>query len=763
MRIGDSVPRPDALSKVRGIEKYATDYYSGAKSGGFLWAGVKRAGVPHGLITSLDCSSASRIPGVVAVLTHQDINGTNRQGIVRQDQPVLADERVRHAGDGLALVLAETKEALKTALASIDAVIEPLPGLFSIEEALSEDAPLLHPGNPTGNVVKEVRVVKGKGEAAFEECDVIADFSFVTPRQEHAYLETEAGWAFMDAESTIVMVASTQTPFRDRFEVGHALGLDPEKIRIIAPYLGGAFGGKDGVTVQALLALAALHSDGRPVKVWWDREESFLAGVKRLPASMKYRLGARRDGTMVALSCHLYFEGGAYANLSGEIMTLAAEHAGGPYRIPNTFIHGCSVYTNNGLGGPFRGFGVPQVTAAMEQTVDILAERLGMDPIELRLKNALVRGDENCVGVAMVHSTSLRECIEKIKAHDLWQQREAWKSSAPAFKRRGVGVACLLHAMGYPKDVPDRAGAKIELTPEGRTLVSTGVVDMGQGNGSTYLQMAGNILNQNEDNLELRLPDTFLTLPCGSASASRCTYVFGNALIEAANALKELILEKAAVLLQIDRSDARLEPGFVVSIIDGRKVSLAQVAAACSDPERVISRIFTSPTAKEDSSIIYLGPHVLYSYGAHLVRLEADELTGQVEIEEYLAVTDGGRVLNPQMYEQQIQGSIAQGMGHALTERFVLEDGCIATPNFATYTIPTAVDIPDLISVPVEIEEETGPFGMKGIGEIAINGPVAVIGNALHDALGLRFDTAPFTGEKILEGIARKESGRVKA
>lgn len=758
MKIGDSVPRPDAVTKVKGIEKYAADYYSGTDGGTPLWAGVKRAGVPHGLIKSLNVAAASKAPGVVTVLTHRDITGTNRQGVVKQDQPVLADEKVRHRGEGLALVLAKTKEAVKTALDLIDVVIEPLPGLFTIEDALSEDAPLLHADSPTGNIIKEVTVVKGKGEAAFEECDIIVDFSFTTPRQEHAYLETEAGWAFMDSDGTIVMVASTQTPFRDRLEVGHALGLNPEQIRIVAPYLGGAFGGKDGVTVQAFLALAVLHSNGRPVKMWWDREESFLAGVKRLPAAMKFRLGAQSDGTMVALSSHLFFEGGAYANLSGEIMTLAAEHAGGPYRIPHTFIHGCSVYTNNGLGGPFRGFGVPQVTAAMEQTVDILAERLKMDPIELRLKNSLTRGDENCLGVAMVHSTSVRECLHKLRAHEMWQQREAWKSTGPVFKRRGVGVACLLHAMGYPKDVPDRAGAKVELTPEGKIRVCTGVVDMGQGNGSTYLQIAGSILNQNEDDLELRLPDTSLALPCGSASASRCTYVFGNALVEAVKDLKEVILAKTAVLLQTDKNGITLEPGFARLKVNGQRVSLARVAAACTNEERVVTRTFTSPTAKEDSSIIYLGPHLLYSYGAHLVRLEVDELTGEVEIKDYLAVTDGGRVLNPQIYEQQIQGSIAQGIGHALTERFVLEDGRIVTPNLATYTIPTSVDIPDLRNAPVEVEEETGPFGMKGIGEIAINGPVPAIANALHDALGVRFDSAPFTGETILKGIVENQT-----
>ena len=759
MRIGKSTPRLDAQRKVAGLEKYAADYYRDTDAGDFLWAGVRRAGIAHGVVKSIDTAKARAVPGVMAVLTHNDIKGPNRQGVVKQDQPVLADTKVRHAGEAMALVVAETKTALQEALRLIEVTIDPLPGIFSLEEAPTNNAVPVHEENPGGNILREMTVVKGRGEAGFDECDVVVEMSFTTPRQEHAYLETEAGWARMGADGTLLIVASTQTPFRDRFEVGHALGLDPEKIRIKAPHLGGAFGGKDGVTVQAFLALAALRSNNRPVKMWWDREESFLAGVKRLPATMEYRLGAKSDGTMTALSCRLLFESGAYANLTGEIMTLGVEHAGGPYRIPHTSIYGCAVYTNNGLGGPFRGFGVPQVTAAMEQIVDCLADRLAMDPLSLRLKNALVRGDENCVGVAMVQSTNVKACLDTLQRHHFWQEKETWKASAGPFKRRGTGIACLFHAMGYPKDVPDRAGAKIELTPEGTIRVSTGVVDMGQGNSSTYLQIAGEILNQDKEGLELVLPDTARTLPCGSASASRCTYVFGNALVEAATTLRGFILSKAAAILQAAEHELTLEPGRVCHKGTGRKIPLSQVASSLSDQERAITTTFTSPTAKEDSSLIYMGPHLLYSYAAHLVRVEVDELTGQVQVKDYLAITDGGAVLNPQVYEQQIQGSIAQGLGYALTERFVLEEGHMLTPNLATYTIPTACDIPDMTSFAIEEPEETGPFGMKGIGEIGINGPIPAIANALRDAIGIRLDAAPFTGEAVLEAMARQKAG----
>jgi CO/xanthine dehydrogenase Mo-binding subunit len=754
MNIGTSHPRYDGLNKVTGKEKYAVDYYEDRQGEKCLWLGVKRSAIAPGFIRSLDTSEAAVITGVVIILTHKDIGGANRQGVIRQDQPILAEDRVLFVGEPLALVMAETKGALKSALDAIKVVIDPYPGIYSIKEALAPGAALVHEKNPSGNIVKEVTVTKGRGEEGFDECDVVVDFSFSTPRQEHAYLETEAGWACMENDGTLLIVASTQTPFRDRFEIGHSLGLDPERIHIIAPYLGGAFGGKDGVTVQSYLALGAMHSMGKPVKMWWDREESFLSGVKRLPAEMTFRLGASSDGSMKALSCRLFFDSGAYANLSGEIMTLAIEHGAGPYRIPHTFLYGASVYTHNSLGGPFRGFGVPQVSAGIEQVVQMLAEKLDMDPIELRLKNAIVTGDENGIGVAMIRSTHVVECLNAAHDHELWRTREAWKKDAPVLKRRGIGTACLLHAMGYPKDVPDRAGAKIELTKTGTLRLSVGVVDMGQGNASIFMQMAADLLNQDEEHLELILPDTERTLPCGSASASRCVYVFGNALIEASRTLKSLILHKAASLFHTrELYDLILEPGFVRQKTSGRTIPFARIAALCTDDERIVTSVFTSSTAKEDSRLIYMGPHLLYSYAAHVVRIEVDELTGAVEVKDYAAFTDGGKVLNPQMYDQQIQGSIAQGIGYTLLEDFVLDQGRILTPNLATYTIPTSCDIPDMTSIPIEETEQTGPFGMKGVGEIAINGPMPAIANALADALGMRLHGAPFTAEKILMGL----------
>jgi len=747
------MPRPDAWTKVAGLEKYAADYYSRD----FLWAGVKRSDLAHAGLERIDGEVARRIPGVAAVLTHKDVPGPNRQGIVRKDQPVLADEKVRRIGDPLVLVLAESKDALRRALGSLTVCLKPLPAVFSPEAALQKNAPRIHKECP-GNVLSEVLVEKGNASTGLDACDVVVEGFFELPRQAHAYLETEAGWACTGSDGRLTIVASTQSPHRDRTEVAAALGLKPEQIRVVAPYLGGAFGGKDGVTVQALLGLAALYANGRAVKMWWDREESFLAGVKRVPAKVTLRLGAMADGTLHALACRILMDAGAYDHLGGEILALAAEHAGGAYRIPHVKIFGQSVYTNNPPGGPFRGFGVPQVTAAIEQMMDQLADKLGLCPLEIRLKNALRRNDRNAVGVTLVNSTGAVECLQRIIPHPLWRNRKAWKESAGRFKQRGTGIALLWHGAGYGPLVPDVGSAKIELTPEGRFKIDAAVADMGQGNAGTFLQMAGNLLNQDSDKLELVLPDTDLTLPSGSSSASRTTYTYANALIKAVNQLKQRLLEKAAASLSI-RTEAELSlfPGGVRHLPTGREISLPDLARGMTLPERIGADFWQAPVAAETiraelKSAVGL-PHIIFAFAAHLARVEVDRLTGSIRVADYLAVTDGGKVINPQVFDQQIQGGIAQGLGYALYEDYQVENGQGKTPSLATYILPTAMDVPDMESIALPLYEDTGPFGMKGVGEIPINGPLPAVANALADACGIRIFRGPLTPERVLAAI----------
>ena len=749
--VGCSFPRFDAWSKVRGEEKYAADVFAPD----MLWAGAKRAGIAHGRILAVHTADAESVPGVFRVLTRKDVPGTNRQGIVHKDQPVLAGEKIRHCGEPVALVLAESREALKQALSRIRLNVDTLPGIFDPEAALEPGAPLIH---EAGNTLLSAKIQKGDPAKAFPDCDIIIENCFEVPFQEHAFLETENGIARQNPDGTLVMTVSTQAPFRDRMEIGHALGLDFSAIRIISPYLGGGFGGKDGATVQCLLALAAMNADGRPVKMWWDREESFIAGYKRHAARLYYKLGAGADGTLKSLECWLYYDTGAYAHLGGEVLELGMEHAGGPYRIPHVLIQGWSVYTNNPVAGAMRGFGVSQVAFAIEQMMNLLAEKLGMDPLELRLKNALQRGDRNSSGVTQVHSTGITSCLKTIEQHPLWQSRADWKARSGRFKRRGVGVCAVFNAMGYGRGLPDSAIAKVELTQEGRIRVYCGVSDMGQGNASAFVQIAGDILCQDTEHLELILPDTARTHPCGSSSAGRTTYTYGNALIRACHQLKEKLAHRASLVLNLDEPTGMvLLPGRVRHLPSGREVFFSSLGAMLPDSDRMAidQHVMTvSSDGNLNAAGFFIGfPHVLFSYSAHLAGIEIDELTGGISVLFYLAVTDAGRIINPQGVEQQVQGAVAQGLGYALCEDVRLRDGRILNPSLTDYIIPTALDIPDVASLTVETVESTGPFGMKGMGEVGMNGPLPVVAGAVLDAAGVWCNHAPVTAERILKAL----------
>lgn len=753
--IGKSFARPDAAAKVTGAEKYAVDCYAED----LLWAGVKRAGVASGRIRQIHIEAAQKLDGVVAVLTGRDVPGTNRQGIIHKDQPVLVTDKIRYAGDAVALVIARDKSTLKKAVDLIGVDIDPLPGIFTIDEALDPAAPRIHEDHPGGNILLQATVRKGDAQSALSDCAVVLEETFFVPMQAHAFLETENGLAWQEKDGRIVIIASTQAPFRDRWEIGHALGMDMDRLRIVCPYLGGAFGGKDGATVQCFLTLAAMHANGRRVKIWWDREENLEAGYKRHAVRMHYRLGAGTDGTLQALHCRLYYDTGAYAHLGGEVMALGMEHAGGPYRIPNTLVEGWCLYTNNAIAGAMRGFGVAQVTFAMESLMDILAAKLKMDPLALRRKNALTRGDSNTSGVTMTQSTGMADCLATLADHPLWRGRKRWKQEAGPFKKRGVGISSAFNAMGYGRGLPDSAIAKIELTEEGRIRVYNGVTDMGQGNATAFVQIAGQILCQESSRIELVQPDTDRTLPSGSASAGRTTYTYGNALIKAAEALRGKILSRASLGLLADTLDhLDLLPGRVRDLQSGKEIPLEMIAHRMTAEDRVCISQFLMPVARDGldtgKEFVIGFPHLIFSHAAHLAAIEVDELTGAVEVIAYAAATEAGRVLNPQTFTQQVQGAIAQGIGYALFEEVVSRQGKILTPDFTTYHIPGAKDVPDIDLGIVETWEPSGPYGMKGVGEVGTNGPLPAIANALYDACGIRLTRSPLSPQRVLAALA---------
>jgi len=750
--IGRRSRRFDALDKAQGKERFASDEYPD----NLVWAGALRAGVPHGTIDHLDTTQAEAMDGVIRVLTRKDVPGTNRQGFVYWDMPVLCGDKVRHAGDAVALVVAESRQTLNAALKAIQVTITPLPVIDTLDAALAPGAAQVH-DIENGNELKSATISKGDAATAMAECECVIEETFFTPSQEHAYIETENGVARMDEDGTLHMTVSTQAPFRDRFEIAKALGMAPERIHVTNPYLGGGFGGKDGATVQCLLGLAAMHSDGRPVKMWWSREESLLAGYKRHAARMHFKVGAKKDGTVHAIQCELDYDTGAYAHLGVEIMALGLEHAGGPYRVENMEAKGRCIYTNNPIAGAFRGFGVAQVCFAFEGMMDRLAGALHMDPMELRIKNALIRGDRNCSGVTMTTSTGMEECLLRLRDHDFWKTRKQWQDEAPPFKRRGVGISAVFNGMGYGRGLADYAIAKIRLTPEGLIRVYNGVSDMGQGNASTFVQMAGEILCQREEHMELVQPDTDRTHPSGSSSAGRTTYTYGKALIKACEALRDKLFNRASLMLLVDDgSGFAMIPGGVRHLPTGRDIPLSALSAMMHPDDRLCIAEELMPVTPEmpiGGETFKLGfPHLIYPYAAHLARVEVDEITGKPTVVDYVAFTDGGRVLNPQNFEQQVQGAIGQGLGFALSEDVKTKSGHLRSTDLCTYVIPSAPDLPDIESHAVETIEHSGPFGMKGIGEVGLNGPLPAVASALI-AAGLPMNRAPLTAERVLAAM----------
>lgn len=750
--IGTILPRADGPNKVSGREKYAADLYPER----MLWAGIKTSDYAHALIRNIDTSQALQIPGVKAILTHKDVKGSNRVGVPEGDQPVLADDKVCYKGDAVALVLAESREILHEAAERIKVEYLALPAVFDPELAMLPDAPVLHEKRADKNILLSGILERGAGQGAFDDCYAVVEAEFKLPGQEHAYLETETGVAWLNEEGILEMVASTQTPFRDRMELAHALGIELEKIKVSAPYLGGGFGGKDGITVQAYLGLAALNSQGRAVKMWNTREASFISSTKRHPARLHYRLGCKADGSLHALSCRIVLDTGAYANLGGPILEMVMEHAAGVYRVENVYVEAISVYTNNPVSGAFRGFGATQALAAVEQTVDMLAARIGMDPLEFRIKNAVNRGQEIGTGVLMSNSTGIGACLKTVQEHLLWVKKQEWENNAPAFKRRAVGVAAGLQGTGYGPIIADIANAKLELLLDGRFRIYSGVADMGQGNNATNIQVAGEALNQSANAFELRQPDTANSLPSGSSAASRTTYSFAKALLGACRLMEERILIRSCNMgLGYYKEDLLLLPGKVRHLPSSKDIPLAAIAATMTEGERICIYAYKAPVVKNRAPVSPAMqtagfPHLVFSFACHLARIEIDELTGEISVCDYLACTDAGKVLNPQLYEQQVQGGIAQGMGYALWEDFKLSNGEVLSSNLATYIIPTALDIPDTISLPIETIEESGPFGMKGLGEISINLPLPAIANAVYRAIGRHLGTAPLTAEKVL-------------
>lgn len=753
--VGKSVTRPDAVAKATGKMQYAADLFFE----GMLYGAVLRSEYPHARLVHVDVSEARSVPGVWAVLTADDVPGRKTHGLVVEDWPVFAWDKVRYVGDAIAAVAAETPEVARAALERIRVEYEPLPVVTDPVAALEDGAPKVH---EKGNLISEAKVLRGDVEEAFRKAAVVVEQVYETPFNEHAFMEPETSVAVPREDGGITIYTGSQIPFSDQAQVAASLGLPSEKVRIIQTAVGGAFGGKEDISTQIHAALLA-QATGRPVKLTLSRRESIRVHPKRHATRIWMKTAAAADGRLLAMKARIWGDTGAYASLGPHVIRRVATHVSGPYEIPNADIISYTVYTNNPPAGAFRGFGATQAHFAAECQMDILAERLGLSPLEIRRKNALRVGAVTATGQLLRESVGLPDTIEHAvsaipEAHVLGDSQRTWqRATRQGRKVRGWGMACAFKNVGLGGGVADSAGAEVELCEDGALEVRIGAAEVGQGLVGVAAQIAGEILGALPEAIRLVVGDTDLTPDGGATTASRQTFITGNAVRLAALDLKALLAQTAAEMLDSSPEAVEFADGYVVG--GNSRVSLRALAEAARKEGRrpVVRRVYTPPRT------VPLGQegdvHFAYGYATQVVEVEVDLDKGDVRVLRVAAAHDVGRAINPRAVEGQIQGGVVMGIGLALKEELILDRGAIVTDTLAKYKIPTVEDVPEIIPILVESPSSEGPFGAKGVGEIPSIATIPAIVNAIYDATGIRLTRIPVRKEHLLEQIRAKPGG----
>ena len=738
--VGKPRPNPNALAKIRGSARFTDDYHFP----GMLYARTKRAHIPHGRINSIDVSAARELDGVHAVVTHEDVPGRNAHGVVSIDWPVLCDHKVRYAGDAVAIVAADSQDIATAALDLIEVDYEELPAVTNPIAALQPDAPQVHEERPDGNLLKHIKVGKGDVEKGFAAADVIVDQTYRTPTTEHLFLEPEcsigvpAGYnptrfggvcdALADRgetarhDKTTIYVGS-QIPYGDRDQAAAALGKQPDNVRVVATLMGGGFGGKEDITGQIHAALLA-EATGRPVKMLYSRQESLLVHPKRHATVIRMRTGATQDGKLTAVEATLYGDGGAYASLSEKVLTRATTHASGPYDVPNVRVDCFATYTNNVPAGAFRGFGVTQSCFAAESNMDILAGKLAMDPVEFRRRNALQVGSTTVTGQVMRESVGLLECIDKVD-NDMRDGNFRWTWDE-GHMRLAWGLAIGYKNTGLGGGAPDKATAEVEAwqDPEKGLVAEVRIssAEMGQGLPGVLSACAAEELGIPTENVSVLLGDTDFCPDGGPTTASRQTFVSGNATKHAARDVAKKL------------ADA---PGT-------RVVAQYEYWAPATQPLGTGGDM-----------------HVAFSFVAQAALCEIDMRTGEVQVRRIVAAHDVGRAINPLTLEGQIEGGIVMCIGYALTEHYIQENGKPWTNVMARYKTPNITHAPSITSHIVEHKLSTGPFGAKGMGELPSIVTAPAITNAIFNATGVRVRSLPVDQDTLLHAI-RAEATEVE-
>ncbi len=747
--VGKSELRVDAKDKVSGKAIYPADIYMENMVYGY----TVRSTMPHAEI-AVDKKAAEAYPGVLAVFTAEDVTGLNHHGVVFKDHEVFCSKKVRRIGEPIAFVVAETMTAAKAAAKLVNVEYKELPAVFDPIEAMKEDAPKIHGDS---NILYHYKLRKGSMDEAFSKCAVVVESTYETSMVDHAFLQPEAGVAYVEEDGTITLVVATQYPHYDREEVAEALGLPHDRIKILTAAVGGAFGGREDVTVQIHLTLAAMKLN-RPIKTIYTREESFEAHSKRHPMKMKYKTGALADGTLYAMEAEIVGDSGAHASWALNVLRKAGVHATGPYTIPNVKVDSYAVYTNNPFTGAMRGFGAGQVPMAYEQQIDEIAKRLNMSPIEIRLKNCFKVGSETATGQVLEESVPLTETI--LKAAEAMNFEAKDQSSSR--KKKGKGIASIFYGTGYGNGFPDVSNARAELKADGRIYVYAGATEVGQGAKTALSQIAAEAVGVQLDAIVFINEDTSKTPDSGTAAASRQTYNTGNGIKIACEQLRLEMLELAKEVLKLNTTvGLRINNGIVeVKSLPGRNISLEALYAEAAKRGKnlKIDRTFVAHSVRMDDETGQGAPYWPYTFAAFGVEVEVDTDTGKVDVLNAVCAQDVGKAVNPMLIEGQIEGGFAMGMSWTLYEDLGLQQGKIKNNNFSNYIIPTSLDMPEIKNIIVEAPESTAPFGAKGIGEPVMIPAMPAILNAINDAVGIRITKLPASPQEIVRLLKEKQA-----
>lgn len=748
--IGRSYPRPDVRAKVTGAAKFTDDY----AFPDMLYGATLRAAHPHARIVSIDTQQAATMPGVRAVLTHQNVAGVNRHGLVFSDWPVLCDDKVRYMGDAVAIVAAETAEIATRAVQMINVKYEPLPVVASAEHARLPDAALVHEEWPGGNLLEHIKVRHGKVEEGFAEADVIVEREYRTPTYEHLFMEPECSIGvpagYDEEHPKLTVYVGSQIPYADRDQIAASMNLAKEEVRVIGTLIGGGFGGKEDIMGQIHAAMLA-QATRCPVKVLYDRAESMLVHPKRHATVIRIKMGAKRDGRLTAVQAELVGDAGAYASLTTKVLKRATTHATGPYQVPHAKIDCFAMYTNNPPAGAFRGFGVTQSAFAVESNMDILAHELGLDPFELRRLNALRVGSTTATGQVLRESTGLLDCLDWVEKRV--KELEAQQSTID--RDTAWGVAAAYKNTGFGGGVEDSAAAEVEVYPDGTAEIRSSSADLGQGLATIVAQCAAEELGLPFEQVRVLLSDTDLTPDGGATTASRQTYVTGNAARLAARGMRERLASVASERWNVPPDSIQFEGGLVRA---GDHVTSMAKAVRWLREEGHDTRLTYRYTAPETLPLGQGGDmHVAYSYGVQAAQVAVDEKSGKVRVLRLIAANDSGRALNPRAVVGQVEGGMVMGIGTALTEEYILQDGIPQTLRWQDYQAPRIAQMPEMEVHLVEHPISTGPYGGKGIGELPSIPTAPAICNAVHSAIGVRATQLPVRPEWLLE-----ETGKVR-